>query len=149
MLDWIQQHENLMIGLGIFSIASLVLVAILLPFIVVRLPADHFVRVHHVGHGPRGWLDWIWHLGKNLLGLIFLLAGIAMLVLPGQGLLTMLIGLLMMDFPGKRHIERKLLARPAILKVVNRMREKRGVPPLITKSPAAAQSQHAESIGDG
>ena len=98
MFDWLRQHETLMIGLGVFSIASLVLVAILLPVIVVRLPADHFVREHHVGEGPRGWLDWIWHIGKNLLGFVFVLGGLAMLVLPGQGVLTIVIGILMMPW---------------------------------------------------
>lgn len=136
MFDWLRQHETLMIGLGVFSIASLVLVAILLPVIVVRLPADHFVREHHVGEGPRGWLDWIWHIGKNLLGFVFVLGGLAMLVLPGQGVLTIVIGILMMDFPGKRKLERRLLARPAVLKVVNKMRAKRGKPPLLTVPPA-------------
>ena len=37
-------------------------------------------------------------VSKNLVGLGLLAAGIAMLVLPGQGLLTILIGLLMIDF---------------------------------------------------
>lgn len=138
MLDWLWQHDKLLIGLGIFSIASLVLVAALLPIVVVRLPADHFVKEHKIGAGERGWLDWIWHIGKNLLAVVFVLAGIAMLVLPGQGLLTILIGVLMSDFPGKRRFELKLLRRPAILGVVNRMREKRGRAPFLVEPPSGA-----------
>ena len=132
MIDWLRQHEVLLFWLGALSIGSLLLVAALLPIAIVRLPADYFVREHHLGHGRRGWLDWVWHLGKNFLGAVFVLAGIAMLVLPGQGLLTILIGLLMLDIPGKRKVERRLVCRPAILKVLNRLREKRGRPPLIT-----------------
>src|SRR5439155_1676482 len=60
---------------------------------------------------------------KNLLGVLFVLAGIAMLVLPGQGLLTMLIGLSFLDFPGKRDQERKIISVPMVLQTINRLRE--------------------------
>lgn len=131
MIDWLHEHESLLLWLGVSSIASLVLAAVLLPIVVVRLPADYFVREHRIGHGRRGWVDWLWHLGKNALGGVFVLAGLAMLVLPGQGLLTILIGLLMMDFPGKRRFERRLVGRPVILRQINRLRERRGRPPLV------------------
>ena len=68
---------------------------------------------------------------KNLVGGILLLGGIAMLVLPGQGLLTMLIGVSLMDFPGKRAIERKLVSRPLILQAINRVRQRFDRPPLL------------------
>ncbi len=127
---WLQQHESLLVWLFVGSIASLVLTAVLLPLVVLRLPVDHFVRPHAVAHGRRGWLDWLWHLGKNALGVVFVLAGIAMLVLPGQGVLTILIGLLLVDFPGKRAVERRLIGRPAMRKLVNGLRERRGRAPL-------------------
>lgn len=129
--DWLARHQTLLVWLGVLSIASLLLAALLLPVVIVRLPADYFVREHHIGHGRRSWLDWLWHLGKNLLGTIFLLAGIAMLVLPGQGLLTILFGILMLDLPGKRRLERAIVARPGILAIVNRMRQRRGKPPIV------------------
>jgi hypothetical protein len=53
-----------------------------------------------------------------------------MLVLPGQGILTMLIGISLVDFPGKRQLERKLIGQPAVLNTINRVREKFGQPPL-------------------
>lgn len=133
LIHWFEQHEAVLVWLFVVSIGSLALTAVLLPVVVVRMPADYFVREHHVGHGAAGkrrLVDWCWHLGKNLLGVVFVLAGIAMLVLPGQGLLTIVIGLLMLDFPGKRKVERRILGRPSILRVVNSLREKRGRPPL-------------------
>lgn len=135
MWDWLEQHGDLLWWLGGISLGSLVLTALLLPVVVVRLPADYFVRKKLTGHGPRNGLDWVWHIGKNTLGVVFVLAGIAMLVLPGQGLLTILIGILLLDFPGKRKLERAIICRPAILKVVNRMRQKRGRPPVVTDPP--------------
>lgn len=67
--------------------------------------------------------------------MVFTLAGIAMLVLPGQGLLTILIGLLLLDFPGKRAVELRLVRRPAIRGFLDRMRQKRGVPPFVLEGP--------------
>jgi hypothetical protein len=67
---------------------------------------------------------------KNVVGVVFLLAGFAMLFLPGQGLLTMLIGISLMDFPGKRAIEAKMVGQPTLLSVINNMRRKFDKPPL-------------------
>ena len=67
---------------------------------------------------------------RNALGCILVAAGIAMLVLPGQGLLTIFAGLLIMDFPGKYRIERRMGTIPGLLKVVNAVRRKAGHDPL-------------------
>jgi len=63
---------------------------------------------------------------RNLLGAVLLLAGVAMLVLPGQGLLTMVIGLCLMDFPGKRKVLDWLVGRAAIQQGLNWIRRKQG-----------------------
>ncbi|HEU4417710.1 MAG TPA: PGPGW domain-containing protein [Planctomycetota bacterium] len=128
--EWLQSHENLLGWMFGLSLASLVLTALLLPVFVVRLPADYFVATRQELAGRRGVVHWIGRAAKNGLGLVFLLAGIAMLVLPGQGLLTMLIGLLLLDFPGKRAIEHRLVRRPTILAFLNRIRARRGREPL-------------------
>lgn len=127
---WCEAHPGLLGGLFVGSLASLLLVALLLPVIVVRLPEDYFATNRHeppVQHGP-GY--WIWRIGKNALGAVFLLAGFLLLFLPGQGLLTILIGLLLLEFPGKRRLERRLVQRPTILQFLNRLRQRRGRPPL-------------------
>ena len=71
------------------------------------------------------------HDVKNAIGAIFLFAGFLMLFLPGQGVLTMLIGISMLDFPGKRRVEATLIGQPTVLSVINGMRGKFGKPPLI------------------
>ncbi len=130
MLEYLTQNRDWIYWVAGGSVVSLLLVLLLLPVAVLRLPADYFVRQPRIGSGPSGWLDWLWHIGKNLLGLVFVLAGILMLVLPGQGLLTILVGLLMLDLPRKRAVERRIIARPAILGFVNRLRARRGREPL-------------------
>jgi hypothetical protein len=55
-------------------------------------------------------------------GIIFILAGLAMLVLPGQGIITVLIGIMMVDFPGKFALERRIVQHPRVLRAINWMR---------------------------
>lgn len=61
---------------------------------------------------------------NNMLGVVLVLAGLAMLVLPGQGILTLLGSLLLLDYPGKFHFEKKLISHPKILKSVSWIRRK-------------------------
>ena len=71
------------------------------------------------------------HIVKNVVGAIFLFAGFLMLFLPGQGVLTMLIGLSLIEFPGKRRVEAKIVGQSTVLSTINAMRAKFGKPPLI------------------
>lgn len=131
--QWFDEHSGLLGWSLAVSLGSLVITLVLLPVIVVKLPADYFVasRRELVARASLGRL--FLSLGKNLLGAVFLIAGFAMLFLPGQGLLTMLIGLLLLDFPGKRGVELKIVRRPGILAFLNRMRERHGRPPLLVE----------------
>ena len=135
LLSSIQQYVSTetLVALTVLSIVFFVGSLIAIPFILVRLPADFFdIRV------PRPWMEdhhpvlrVLGHLVKNMVGAIFLFAGFLMLFLPGQGILTMLIGISMLDFPGKRKVEAKLIGQPTVLQAINGMREKFGKPPLI------------------
>ncbi len=110
-------------------VASLVFV----PWAIVRLPADyfHYHARHRVYAGTRHpVLRVMLLLGKNLLGYILIVMGVAMLVLPGQGLLTILIGILLLDFPGKFTFERWLISRKPILLASNWLRKKAHKAPL-------------------
>jgi Putative transmembrane protein (PGPGW) len=123
--------KDVLVGLGIFSLVAFIGTLIAIPIILVRLPADYFDP-----RRPRPEYDHpVLRVGtkifKNVLGIIFLLAGIAMLVLPGQGILTMLIGISLMDFPGKRRLEWKFVSRPSVLNAINAIRHRFGRPPLI------------------
>jgi len=133
--QWCEANGALLGWLFALSLGSLVLTIVLLPVVVVRLPADHFVADRRERQARRSVAAWCWLGLKNLLGAVFVLAGVAMLLLPGQGLLTILIGLLLLDFPGKRALELRLLRRPALRGFLDRMRERRGVPPFVLERP--------------
>lgn len=128
--EWLQNNSALLWWLFVLGIGSLVLTVLLLPVIAVRLDEDYFLASRRERTERTGPGRLLLRIGKNALGVVFLLAGIAMLVLPGQGLLTMLIGLMMLDFPGKHALERRIVRRPAILGFLNRLRARRGRPPL-------------------
>lgn len=121
----------MLIQLAIFSVVAFVGSLIAIPWILVRLPASFFdVRVPRPFLGGRHpVLRSIAIVLKNILGVIFVLAGIAMLVLPGQGVLTILMGISLMDFPKKRDLEAKLIGQHLVFSGVNRLRARFGKPP--------------------
>lgn len=67
---------------------------------------------------------------KNLLGLIFIIAGLAMLLLSGQGFITILIGIMMLNFPGKFTLEQRIVQQPIVLRAINWIRAKTDQPEL-------------------
>ena len=69
---------------------------------------------------------------KNLIGYLLIIGGIVMLILPGQGLLTIMMGLVLSNYPGKKTFEKKIIASKPILRAINWTRKKSGVKPLIT-----------------
>ena len=70
-------------------------------------------------------------IAKNALGYVLILTGIAMLVLPGQGILAILAGIALVDFPGKQRLERWIVSRPAVLRSANWLRRRMGRRPLL------------------
>ncbi|MGB1310344.1 MAG: PGPGW domain-containing protein [Leucothrix sp.] len=117
---------------GFVSIATFVLSLLIIPVIIVRIPEDYFTLrkrdSHWQGRSPvfRACMAVL----KNVLGLVLLVMGILMLVLPGQGLLTMLFGIALLDFPGKYALERRMIAYPKVLNSINWIRKKANKPPL-------------------
>lgn len=118
---------------GVLSLATLAGAAALLPRVVASLSEDHFVRSRAERRSDRR--EWAPRrmaavVLRNVLGGLLLLAGIAMLFVPGQGLLTIVIALLVVDFPGKFRVEQALVRRRWVLRTLNRLRAAAGRPPL-------------------
>lgn len=118
---------------AVLFVGSLLATLIIVPLVVIKLPADYFKRE---GEHPELFSKYsppvriTLLIVKNILGLGLVVMGIAMLVLPGQGVIVILIGVLLLDFPGKEKIERWLISRGPILKFANWMRHKSHKPPL-------------------
>jgi len=125
--------ENIIV-LALISVLISCLYAIAVVIAVVCMRPDHFVQKatavkNWQGHHP--FFHGLFKVLKNLAGLGIIVSGLAMLVLPGQGVLTMLIGLTLLDFPGKRRLEIWFLRRSSILNGINRIRKKARRAPLI------------------
>lgn len=135
MITWIQAHSALLLtGLGVLGVATFVVSLITLPIIIARLPVDHFVveRTRSVPwQGARPLRSILLVLGRNLLGVLLVLGGVLMLFLPGQGILTIAIGLLMIDFPKKRAFQAWLLAWKPVNRGINWLRRKADQPEFI------------------
>lgn len=103
-----------------------------IPWVVARLPRDYFNRPQRSPWREstgEPLLALLMGVLKNILGALLVLLGLVMLVTPGQGLLTLLVGLLLMNFPGKYQLERWLVLRPGVLTALNWLRERRNQPP--------------------
>lgn len=123
---------DLLALLGGLSVLTFVGSLIAVPWLIGRLRADYFlthwqvVRARHRRHPA---LALTVFLARNTLGLLLVAAGLAMLFLPGQGLLTVLIGVSVMDFPGKRGLLQRLVRGPKVQRALNWIRRKRGKEP--------------------
>lgn len=126
--------RGFLVGVGIFVVTFALSLAIV-TLIIVKLPATYF---HH-DHSREFWAErhpgirLAGILGKNLLGLLLVALGIVMSLpgVPGQGILTILLGIMLLDFPGKRRLESRLVSRPKVLQTINRLRHRFGKPALV------------------
>ena len=141
LTHWIAGHETLLWWLGAVSILTFVGSLVAIPWLVARIPADYFTHqdrpsLPFFGRHPLVRLAGL--VAKNVLGVAFLAAGLAMLVLPGQGILTILIGVSLLNFPGKRVLELSVIRQPTVHQSLNWIRQRAGSPPL--KLPPELQS---------
>jgi len=133
MLEWIGLREETAFWIAVASAAMAFSGLILVPLVVIWLPADHFARPRRAARErcERGWLRLVGRAVKNALGLALLVLGAFMLVLPGQGVLTLLVAITLLDFPGKFRLERWAITRRGVMEAANWIRRKRGKDPLI------------------
>jgi uncharacterized membrane protein SpoIIM required for sporulation len=132
IVDMLSQYQREAWLLGIVSVSTLAISVLLIPFLIVRLPADFYAERDHRRRlfQDRPVLRVVFLVVKNSLGAVLLVAGIVMLALPGQGILTILAGLALLDFPGKRKLEMRILHMPRLLKSINWLRSRAGREPL-------------------
>jgi hypothetical protein len=118
-------HPGVLWGVGCFSVVAVVASIVLVPRYVARLPPDYLRTGDR--HQSRSVAL---RVARNALGALLVLLGIAMLLLPGQGIITLIVGLLLVDFPGKQKLIRKVLGRPKVLEAVNKLRARHSAPPM-------------------
>lgn len=145
LLEWIQTHTTVLWWLGALSGLTFFGTLIVIPILVMRIPADYFTCSYQHTHAHRSVLRYCGLVVKNAFGLLCILAGLAMLVLPGQGVLTILIGIMLMNFPGKRALELRIVQQSAVLQALNWMRTRVHRPPLVVDDVPCQCSPSKES----
>ncbi|KAF0246032.1 MAG: hypothetical protein FD180_1096 [Planctomycetota bacterium] len=115
---------------ALIFVATLVGSLAIVTFLIVRMPADYFVR----GRTPPGptWKHVAAMLLKNLAGVVLVLVGVVLSLpgIPGQGVLTILVGLMLTDIPGVRALERWIVRRAAVKRALDAIRRRFGKAPL-------------------
>lgn len=116
-----------------FTTVSIIVSYGLIVIGMIKIPADYFSSsyVKKVNSDQHFSLRWGAAIVKNIFGVILFVAGTVMVFTPGPGVPTILLGLILMDIPGKRPLEAKLIQRPMVLSAVNELRAKYNKPPLI------------------
>ena len=133
MFRLLHEHLAAISWLAVFSVFVFVGSLLFVPWLVVRIPQDYFAsdpRPRTIFADRHPVLRWTALIIKNLVGGLLVLAGIAMLVLPGQGVLTIMLGVMLLDFPGKHRLERRIIRLPPVRNSVNWLRRKANAPPL-------------------
>jgi hypothetical protein len=133
MHEWIQNNHAIFWWLATLSFGSLVLGLVVAPLWVVRIPPDYFTRerLRHQARSGSPPAHTALLVLRNVLGVLLAAAGVLMLVLPGQGVLAILVGVMLTDFPGKFRMARWLVSRPAVRASINWLRRRAGREPLV------------------
>ena len=133
MSAWLAQYQSLFTWLAIGSVITFVVSLLSLPWLGALIPEDYFC---HDRRQPAGMkkthpvVRMILLIMKNILGAILLAGGFIMLFVPGQGLLTIAMGMVLLDYPGKFQLEQRLASNDKILNGLNWFRARAKAPPL-------------------
>ncbi len=124
-----ENYEVLLLVTGGVSIFLFVATLLLLPLVVRFIRYDYFLNPgmkKQQRSALKRVLYILWHIVKNIMGVIFIITGIILLFVPGQGVLTILIGLVLLDFPGRDKLIAKITGNPRIRRGLNWIRKKTG-----------------------
>lgn len=126
--------QTFLIGFGLFFISLIVSFAAI-GVVMIKIPENYFSTHYERDFLPGSpfFIRWGAVILKNLLGILLIAIGIVLSLpgIPGQGLLTILLGLILLDIPGKRPFEARIIKRPMIRASINRLRARYGKPPLM------------------
>ena len=135
IFSWSSINSDLLFLLGSLSIFILIISVFMMVLIISFLPEDYFKSenrnlISSVQNSRYPLLKLLVLITKNFFGVLLLLSGILMLVLPGQGILTIITGLVFIDYPGKYKFERKLLRQKGVINSINWIRSRLSKPSL-------------------
>ncbi|MDE0424929.1 MAG: hypothetical protein OXN25_08690 [Candidatus Poribacteria bacterium] len=128
--NWFVEHWIL---LAIFSVVSFIASIVGSTMLLMSLPADYFRANKRIQRIKNPIFRICLSSLKNIFGGLLVIFGVLMSFpgIPGQGVLTILTGLIISDFPGKRRLELRLVRVPVVLSTANQIRSRFKRPPLV------------------
>lgn len=136
LFEWVKNHPTTIWWIGGLSAAIFFIFLFAIPLLIVKLPSDYFIRQRsqrpRLASRKHPAMMLIYLITKNVLGVMIIFAGIAMLFLPGQGIITIIVGLSLLNFPGKRRLVRYVVCHSFIIRPVNRFRLRWNKPAFLT-----------------
>jgi len=143
-MDWLtelwtrlREHEDWLAWIGFASLATVIISAIAVPILIRRMPSDYFLEDSAGSEWMRRQhpvLRVTFLILKNLFGAVLVVGGLIMFLTPGQGILTLVAGILLLNFPGKRRFEVWLMSRKPVNRAVDWIRRRAGRPPILLPS---------------
>ena len=135
LADWLPEFTWRNVGLGVLiAVVTFVVATGIVSFVVVKLPATYFHPDHDrdVLKDKPPAIRWAGIIGKNLAGVILIVLGVVMSLpgIPGPGLVTILFGVMLVDFPGRRRLEHKLVSQQRVQQAINNLRKRFGKKPI-------------------
>ncbi len=129
--EFVSNYKTYILWLATISLFVFIFSLVSIKWLVALIPTDYFVK-KNISESKKSYsLLWLMSIiVKNIIGYTLILGGILMLVLPGQGLFTILMGLILSNYPGKYTIEKRIISIPSILKTINWLRKKSNKPRL-------------------
>ncbi|RKU11374.1 hypothetical protein C6502_08355 [Candidatus Poribacteria bacterium] len=132
VIEFIKAHWLLfLVILPVIIIVTTLATLASISMLLISLPSDYFTRKKRISPIKNPVLRLLLCILKNVAGAVFLIAGFIMIFTPGPGILSSLVGVILCDFPGKRRVERKIIARPRVLSMINRIRARYNRPLLM------------------
>ncbi len=147
----IQANETVFWWLTVTSIVAFFATLIIVPWFIIRIPSDYFSD-SNIERRKTPWSNWhplvrrILLVGRNVLGYVFLVVGTAMLVLPGPGILTIVVGIILLNFPGKYRLERWMVERRPVLRSINWLRRWAKKAPIVLEEELVISEKPSRSV---
>jgi hypothetical protein len=126
LIDWVENYRIVIWWIGALSTIIFLIILFAIPIFIVKLPSDFFIRQNLpkplLASRKHTVIRLIYVIIKNVIGVMIIFAGIAMLFLPGQGVMTVIIGISLLNIRGKRRIVLAFVCRSFVIQSLNRLR---------------------------
>lgn len=128
VLSWLDQYKLLFSSFAILGVLLLVISLVATPWLISRLPNDYLIKAG-LREKPRGFIRTVIYCVRAVIGLILVILGFVLMLTPGPGLVVLIVGISLAEFPGKERLLVSIATQPSVLKSLNWMRTRRGKQP--------------------